>query len=360
MTDSPISRYQERSENGDSIRKKALWLSLLQAVAAIFFILLSARYVTVLVLSLKEEPVFSAPKTIYLPQRELEHQMAVSEFQNAAATPATIPALSTESLLANAPSLPAIPDVEFTPVENEAMVSDSNALFGQSGLMGALRALSSQTSSVSFLGITEEAARFVIVVDVSRSVVDAVKAANFKFDVIREEAERIIKELNANTQFGFILHARGYISIQNNLILATVNNKELAIDWLRTNFNDTGNSPNNSQYGDGDTNGLIPILGAAFKMQPDVIFLVSNGGYFTNNNKDNSARDLTNNFGRPVEIGETLRYIRECQKNQQSDVRIHAIHFEDPRAYLENRDSRIGSDMRRIATANRGKYRKIN
>ncbi len=168
MPSTLTGRFRAKLENGSRTRRKSRLFSLTQAILVIALILLCARFVTVLVTSFREEPAFTAPKTIYLPQRELEHQMAVTEFQNAAATPATIPALTTESLLANMPALPQIPNVDFTPVENEVMVS-SGALFGESGLMGALGAISSEASSVSFLGITEEAARFVIIVDVSDS-----------------------------------------------------------------------------------------------------------------------------------------------------------------------------------------------
>jgi hypothetical protein len=337
-------RYRAKVTGVDRAKRKSRLSSLLQAVFVIAVFLLTARSVTVLVLSLREEPVFTAPKTIYLPQRELEHQMAVAEFQNAAATLATMPAL------------PQIPNVDFKPVENEAMVSESDALFGQSGLMGALGALSSQASSVSFLGITEEAKSFIIVLDVSTSAVLAVEAAGLSFNVIREEAESIINKLNANTRFGFILHSRKYITFQNSLVPATVGNKKAAIEWLRKRFNDSGSSPSGARGGPNNTNGLLAILGAAFEMQPDAMFLVSNGGYFTNNDERNTTQGGSS-FGRPVEIGETLNFVRERQKEQKSDVRIHSIHFPDPR---DINDARIGSGMRRIATANSGKYRKIS
>ncbi|MCH2075079.1 MAG: hypothetical protein MK130_09510 [Puniceicoccaceae bacterium] len=350
-------RYRANVGGGDRAKRKSRLSSLVQAVFIIAVFLFAARFITVLVLSLREEPVFTAPKTIYLPQRELEHQMAVAEFQNAAATPATIPALTTENLLATMPVLPQIPNVDLKAVENEAMVSESDALFGQSGLMGALGALSSQASSVSFLGITEEAKSFVIVLDVSESVVLAVEAAGLSFNVIREEAESIINKLNANTRFGFILHGRKYIAFQNSLVPATVGNKKAAIEWLRKHFNDSGDSPPGGRGGPNNTNGLLAILGAAFEMQPDAMFLVSNGGYFTNNDKRNTTGGGSG-FGRPVEIGETLNFVRERQKEQKKDVRIHSIHFFDPRTYIQ--DERIGGDMRRIATANSGKYRKIS
>ena len=231
MPSTLTGRFRAKLENGSRTRRKSRLFSLTQAILVIALILLCARFVTVLVTSFREEPAFTAPKTIYLPQRELEHQMEVTEFQNAAATPATIPALTTESLLANMPALPQIPNVDFTPVENEVMVS-SGALFGESGLMGALGAISSEASSVSFLGITEEAARFVIIVDVSDSFVAAVEAAGMDFNVIKEESEKLINNLNANTLFGFIQHVRAYDTFQDDLIPATVANKELALKWL--------------------------------------------------------------------------------------------------------------------------------
>ena len=343
------TQFKERKAHTDKTRKNALWVSLVQAVILVLVFLVCARFVTVLVLSLREEPDFVAPKTIYLPQRELEHQMAVAEFQNAAATPATIPQLTTESLLANTPPLPVVPDVEFTPVENDAMVSESDALFGQSGLMGALGALSSQASSVSFLGITEEAARFVIIADISDSVVNSVTAAGSNMEEIRDEAKKLIQSLNANTLFGFIQHSRNYDPFQDNLIPATVANKELALEWLSNEFRTNGSGRgwrSGPPVGD-NTNGLLTILNFAFKMQPDVIFLISDGGYFTT---------LSGGGQSPVPLNDAIQLIRDRQMELPSPARIHAIHFPDPR---DIDDERIGGKMRSIANRNKGKYRRI-
>lgn len=349
MPDSLTARYQARPSRTDARRKKALWVSLVQAAVVLLLLLAAARFVTVLVLSFSEEPDFSAPKTIYLPQRQLEHQMAVAEFQNAAATPATVPQLTTESLLANAPALPNVPDVDFTPVENEALVSESDALFGQSGLMGALGALSSQASSVSFLGITEEASRFIIIVDTSVTVVNAVTAAGSSMEAIRDEAIDLVESLNANTLFGFIQHSRNYDPFQPRLIPATVPNKEQALDWLNTQFRTTGSGRGwtSGPPVEGDRNGILTILNFAFNMQPDVIFLISDGGYFATR---------TDGGQRPVPLDDVLDLIRDRQKDLPGDARIHAIHFPDPRGI---NDARIGSGMRRIATRNSGQYRRI-
>ncbi len=339
-------RYRAKVTGVDRAKRKSRLSSLLQAVFVIAVFLLTARSVTVLVLSLREEPVFTAPKTIYLPQRELEHQMAVAEFQNAAATPATIPALTTESLLATMPALPQIPNVDFKPVENEAMVSESDALFGQSGLMGALGALSSQASSVSFLGIQEEASRFVIIIDCSTTVFRAAEAAGTSMQAVKEETEKLINSLNANTLIGVIIHRRTFLPLQNTLIPATQGNKELAPSWIKQKFpKNEDESIIGARRGAGGVAGILPVLDLAFNTQPNVIFLILDGGYFG---------DPSN---QPVPIDEVLDLTRKRQKELTEDARIHAIHFPDLRDIPY--DGRIGGDMRRIATRNGGKYRKI-
>ena len=83
-------------------------------------------------------------------------------------------------------------------------------------------------------------------------------------------------------------------------------------------------------------------------MQPDVIFLISDGGYFSN---------LVSGRQAPVSLSDTLNLIRIRQKDLPSDARIHSIHFPDKRGID---DGRIGAGMRDIATRNGGKYRKIN
>ena len=128
-----------------------------------------------------------------------------------------------------------------------------------------------------------------------------------------------------------------------------MNNKELALKWLDTNFRTDGSGSGwrSGPAVEGDSNGLLTILNFAFKMEPDVIFLISDGGYFAN---------TASGGQRPIPLADALKLIRSRQKNLKQDVRIHAIHFPDPRGI---NDERIGGGMRSIASRNGGKYRKI-
>ena len=108
--------------------------------------------------------------------------------------------------------------------------------------------------------------------------------------------------------------------------------------------------------GKGGTTGLVTILDEVFDIQPEVIFLVSDGNYFTNNNRSNTAKDSgLGTRGRPVELGEVIELIRDRQTDLPNEARIHSVHFLDPR----EPDGRIGSRMRNIATRNGGQYRRI-
>jgi len=62
-------------------------------------LLLIAVLVVVLVPEFKSDPEFVVRKKIYLPQKELEHKVALAEFQNAARSPMQLERISTQALL---------------------------------------------------------------------------------------------------------------------------------------------------------------------------------------------------------------------------------------------------------------------
>jgi len=90
--------------------------NLILAVAVQVGILLLTVFVVVFVPSDNSEPKFGAAKTIYLSQRELEHQIYFTEHQQVMSNPQCIKLLSTAALLNDTlPQLPSFPMKTFNP-----------------------------------------------------------------------------------------------------------------------------------------------------------------------------------------------------------------------------------------------------
>lgn len=340
MKDSPLQAYSDRRET--PARKKPFG-ALFTAIIIQLALLSLTLFVVVFVPSRKEDPQFSSKKSIYLPQRKLEHKMAVANFQQAAQSPMQMEKIQVARMTPdNLPKLPEMPRMDFTPVTPDTPSPIGNSLFGSAGIGGMMQGLVGEASSISFLGIQESASRLVIVVDVSTSVFNAANAAGTSMDIVKAETEKLIEKLNANTLFNLIIHRRTFLPMKDSLITATQANKEFAIDWVQSKFPSTGEqSISGARSGPGDTRGILPVLDLTFDMEPDVIFLISDGGYF---NQDN----------RPVTLSEVLDLIGDRQPEMPEEVRIHSVHFPDPRSI---NDERIGSGMRSIANRNDGKYR---
>ncbi|WP_269540143.1 vWA domain-containing protein [Cerasicoccus fimbriatus] len=332
-------RYGKRSKKG-------------AFVAAIFIqVLLVAVTVGIVVIApkLAEDPAFVAKKTIYLPQRELEHQAAIAEFQQSASAPLTVDKLSTESLLADPlPEMPALPTTEFAPIENDNPVPDAQGLLAGSGLGNALGGLSAGTTEVNYFGIREEARRYLILIDTSNSMFERQRnneMYRFDFGTIKDESIKLINRLNANTLFNVAIYEGGSMAWNQFLVPATVANKAEAEQWVR----DIDENPNvsiGSRRGggpklmEGGGTRLDTGLKQAFSFQPEVIFIVTDGEI------NRSGDDITED--------EILDIIDGLQETMPEKTRIHVIHYETAVARPEEIDT-----MRAIASKNKGRFRKV-
>ena len=282
-------------------------------------LLLVAVFVVVVIPSIKKDPEFVAKKTIYLPQRELEHSVALSEFQQVASKPALMERLTTEALLsADMPSMPSLPSQEFNPFENAANpIDDAAALLGASGLMGSLQGLVSETSKVSFFGIEDQATRVVVAFDISQSVVTKARKSGVSIRQLQAEAAKLIQGLNANTLFGLIQFSRSYDFFEDYLVTGTKANKEAGVAWLEKEFRTDGKSGRN--WIRQDVNGIQSVIEAAFAWQPDVVFVISDGDF---------QRTKRTGGSENVSFEELSRDIHRLQEASEKDARIHFVGFQ--------------------------------
>ncbi len=317
---------------------------LVLALGAQGLVVLIALFVVVIGPVFQSEPDFVARQTIYLPQRELDHRMAVSEFQQAAQSPTLLEKLSTSALSPHAlPPLPDLPQVEFTPTSMDSPLIHAGALLGQSGLLGALSGATTEVSSFSFFGLKEEATKVIICFDVSTSVKNKVEAAGYDMLQVREATRGVVEQLNANTLFGFIQFARNYDTFRPYLVAATQDNKAAAIHWLDTQFRTDGRAA--PGWRREDPNGIQSVIRAAFSLdpKPDVIIILSDGAFW---------RTTSSSSGERVPWSELMRDIEQYQSVLPQPVRIHFIGFQ-----MRREDK---SALQNLVRRYRGKLQEFN
>ncbi|MDQ8193233.1 VWA domain-containing protein [Coraliomargarita sp. SDUM461004] len=301
---SPLESAPRRSKLGP------LALALLIQVALLFL----AVFVVVLVPEFKSDPEFVARKKIYLPQKELEHKVALAEFQNAASSAMQLERIRAQALLPDAmPSLPQLPKSDFNPIERNPAALQSDSLLGQSGVLGALQGLQTGSSSASLFGIEDTGERILILFDNSASVWNKASKAGVSTTRFIRELEVLIDGLNANTQFALVPFSRSIGSFRDYMIAGGARNKRAAKVWMTEKVRSQSLSTQLPHAADG----IQGALTVAFQMEPDVIFLISDGDF---------QRNIPRQGDVPWE--ELERSLRELTREYGIQPRLHFIGFQ--------------------------------
>jgi len=281
-------------------------------------------FVVVFIPKPKEEPEFISHKTIYLPQKELDHRIAQSAFEQVATPPMMMDRIQSKSMAVHAlPDLPPLPDTTFNPMVTPDMLAPSASLFGASGMAGLAGSLGGDVSSVSFFGIKDSGRRVVIAFDVSKSVLNKAEKSGVSIGKIKEETKRLIDGLSSNTTFGVIQFIRRYELFEPRLIAGTTANKQKALDWVEKEFHTSGYSPSNwlrleDRDGQPVLDGVQAVMKTVFAWEPDIIFIISDGGF---------GRNFPSKLPR-IELDELDRDISKLQRELPDPVHIHFVGFE--------------------------------
>jgi hypothetical protein len=316
------------------------------AVVVQLALLLITIFVVVIVPPMRQNPEFRAHKTIYLPQKELEHKVAQAAFEQVASPPMIMDRIQSHSMADHAlPDLPALPDAAFNPMVTPDMMAPSSAMFGSSGMAGLAGELGGESSSISFFGIKDQGQRVVVAFDVSRSVLLKAKKAGVSINKIKEETKKLIDELGPNTSFGVVQFVRRYDVFKERLVTGTSGNKERAKQWVDDEFNTTGNSLPSWQRiekgGEPKLDGIQAVMQTIFAWEPDVIFIISDAGF---------GRNFPTRMMR-IELDELSRDVSKLQRSLPEKARIHFIGFE----VKEDR----ASGMKKIVRRSGGRFREF-
>lgn len=300
-------------------------------------ILFVAVFVVVVVPSFDEDPEFVSRKKVYLPQKELEHKVALAEFQNAVSSLMQLERISTTALLPDSmPSLPDMPKSEFNPIERNPAALQSDSLLGQSGVLGALQGLNTESSSASLFGVEDSGQRILILFDNSSTVWNKASSAGVSTDAFVRELALLIDGLNANTLFGLVPFAQQVGTFRDYMIAAGSRNKQAAKQWVAENVRSSRKSTQLAF----EVNGIQGALTVAFQMEPEVIFIISDGDF--QRTKMNKVR------GGDVPWDDIAKTLRDLVREYGIQPRIHFIGFKV--------EAEAANEIQKITRRYKGKF----
>ncbi len=230
----------------------------------------------------EENPVISA-----VPNKKRPEIIREQAIHGAALEGAMARSLWNDKILSTRPAALALPALPKAPLPAPPAASDlgttslvqfNGGLWGQDIASGnAAGSLSGKGTGLSFLGIQTNAKRVVLMFDVSKTVVKAAARAGVPMERIREETARLLSNLGVNTRFGLVEFARNYAFFQPSLLPSNTRCRAEALEWLSKYFAADGTlSRNVPNLVDGSP-GFLAALEAVFQMQPDSVFVISDG-----------------------------------------------------------------------------------
>jgi hypothetical protein len=249
-------------------------------------------------------------KTTKIEPRKIQHKIKIREQQQNSGRPRVSPRLT-----ANRVSGISLPDIEVDPMA-APVKSNIKKSIGKNFSMGGLGSgfgsgtgsggLGLGTSTVSFFGIQAAGERIAFVVDLSRSMVEDDKGGLNGIVVLKNELKDMVEKLNDGTFFNLIFFDDNVDLFKPKLAVAKPGTKKEAAEFIAPYYADFGkqvlenysqdnrnwpsatrlrnyNLPmleSRSKYvsDGGNRNSQIDApLAAAFQMQADTIFIISDG-----------------------------------------------------------------------------------
>ena len=228
---------------------------------------------------------FEVKKDIRLPAKQREHKMNMAAFD--AMTPKPTFNDKLQSIRPTAFALPELPKMDMDqmlPLDPSEIVSDqASSLVGTSGLGNGLGTGGSGGggfggTGMSFFGIQSTGKRILLLFDVSSSVVNKADKAGVPLTRIQEETSALISKLPITARFGIIQFTQNYKPFKPELLPATDQNRAAALDWIKSEWVESGTMSASSKVVSNSA-GLVGVLELAAKMQPDVIFMISDASF---------------------------------------------------------------------------------
>lgn len=249
---------------------------------------------------------FEVKREIRIAAEDRQHRMNMDEFDALKPKPTFQDKMSTERPMEfSLPYLPAMPLDVLSAINPSDLVADQlDSLSAAAGDGTGAGTGGSRGEAISFLGVTSTGSRVVLLFDISKTVNNAAARANLPMEAIRDKVVELIDSAGINTTFSLGQFARNYAFFDKELLPASDPNKARAKEWLAKWFSTTGSlNRGTPDYVPGSA-GFLVVLEEAFKLKPDLVYIVSDGGFYRGAGSDKIPYDEINR--RLRELQETL------------------------------------------------------
>jgi len=229
---------------------------------------------------------FKVTKDIRIPAKQREHKMNMASFDAMAPKPSFSDRMqSTRPTPFALPELPKMPMDQMLPIDPSQIISDQvSSLVGAGGLgngagTGGLGGGGTGNGlGMSFLGIQSNGKRILLLFDIATSVITKANKAGISFTKIKEETAALVGKLPISARFGIVQFAQNYKPFRRELLPANDQNRADALRWIEDEWEESGGLPASSKV-TSNARGIVGVLELAAALQPDVIFLVSDGDF---------------------------------------------------------------------------------
>ena len=312
---------------------------------------------------------FEVKKEIRIAAEEREHRMNMAEFDAGQPKPSF-----TDKMSSARPTEFALPDLPVIPVDTVTTVDPSDIVTDQLAGLGGMGGGSGSGSggggtggsAVNFFGISDTANRVIIVVDVSDTMFDRLPG---KFDVVKQEAAKLIQSLSINTLFNVIIYEGGSVAMFPDLKPATDANKAEGKAWVGKvdgGYEKRISYKNYRRMGTGISEGggtrIDTALKQALSMSPSTVFVITDGEMSRKGKSDDDDDDKKNKQSgkggwdsQTITDRELLAIVEAEQAKLAVPARIHAVHFVTGKARKNEEDT-----LRSLARKNDGRFKQVN
>jgi len=213
--------------------------------------------------------------------------------------------------------------------DTQGLGATSGALAGGSGGFGG--------KGLSFLGVDSTGQRILLMIDISGSVMSKAEKAGIPVEKLRQELISLINKLPITSRFSIVQFSGNYKPFTKELVPASQPNKTLATDWIQNEWVTGGIQVSKKSVA--SPTGFVGVLQAAGAMNPDAVFIITDGSYKSKLQPSGIPWD---------DIHKVAEGIKDANGKR---AKINVISFEAGKEDLK--------ELRKIAAGSRGNIREM-